>query len=246
MGASEKPRDGAGGNGRTTLAGQINGLPALGSQVVLHAGNVVAGSPLHHNENDTGVPLPCQYQSFAARCDVATAHYDRPRMGSRPIFMPDLGTYFVSLREGRGWKQMQAAAIAHRRGIPLSYQALRGLEGGKTKSPDPAVLRAVAALYQVPYEQVVERVVAVRYGLDDTSAAPAEPMISDEALTFARRFDQLEPADRAVVTKIVAAFEKPEIAAGRGAAPRDRRRGRDVPVSTGAGAAPAQRSRRRG
>lgn len=84
----------------------------------------------------------------------------------RRIHYPTLGKYFEGLREQRHWKQSQAADIARRRKLPLSYQALRGLEDGQTKHPTPAALKAAAALYEVPYAEIIAEVVRHAYDVD--------------------------------------------------------------------------------
>lgn len=87
-------------------------------------------------------------------------------MRPRPVFFADLGKFFVSLREAKNWNQSQAADIATRRGLSrLSYNALRYLEEGKTKNPEPDVLRALATLYDVPYEELLAKFWETRYGV---------------------------------------------------------------------------------
>jgi transcriptional regulator with XRE-family HTH domain len=56
--------------------------------------------------------------------------------------------------------------MAERRGISLSYQALRGLESGATRNPSPAVLRAVAKLYDRAYAEIVAEVVKHAFDVD--------------------------------------------------------------------------------
>ena len=82
--------------------------------------------------------------------------------------LPRFGAFLVQLRESFRWRQAQAADIATRRELAVSRQALRGLEEGKTQSPEPELLRAVAQLYKVPYEELVRRYVHERYGIDLT------------------------------------------------------------------------------
>jgi len=96
------------------------------------------------------------------------------------VLLPEFGAFLATLREGFRWKQSQAANIAGRRGIRVSYQALRGLESGVTQSPEPELLRSLAQLYRVPYEELVRRFVEERYGV---SMAPADwKQISEERL----------------------------------------------------------------
>lgn len=129
---------------------------------------------MQHNEDYRLESLLCQRQSFAARCSVTKPHYDTAQMPERPVFLPDLGAYLVSLREARGWEQSKAADIAGRRKIALSYQALRGLEEGKTKNPEPATLRALAALYEVPYTEIIGRYIERRFGVQVATPVDTE------------------------------------------------------------------------
>ncbi len=80
-------------------------------------------------------------------------------MAKRPVFWPELAKFFQELREAKGWGQRQAADIAQRQGLRvLTRQVLLRLETGQTKNPKPEVLRAVAMLYDVPYEAITTRV----------------------------------------------------------------------------------------
>jgi transcriptional regulator with XRE-family HTH domain len=87
-------------------------------------------------------------------------------VSARPVFHKELGEFFVELRTQRGWKQRQAASIAFRRRLKvLTRQVLLRLEAGRTKNPEPEVLRALAELYEMPYEDLVQRFVERRFGL---------------------------------------------------------------------------------
>lgn len=87
-------------------------------------------------------------------------------MAERPVFHSDLGTHLVRLREARGYGQRQAADIAARKGLEaLSHQVIHRLEHGKVKHPDPEVLRQVAALYEVDYEDLARRFFSALYGI---------------------------------------------------------------------------------
>lgn len=84
----------------------------------------------------------------------------------RPIYFEELGEFFKQLREGRGWSQSDAARFARQKKLAgLSRNVLLRLEGGKVKSPEPDVLSAVAALYEVSYDAIVREYVRFRYGL---------------------------------------------------------------------------------
>lgn len=86
-------------------------------------------------------------------------------VAGRPIFHADFGRYLIGLREAHGWSQSDAARYGHKQNPLLTRQVLLHLEAGKTKDPDPEVLKALAALYGVPYVDVAGRFVALRYGI---------------------------------------------------------------------------------
>lgn len=88
----------------------------------------------------------------------------------RPVHHQALGEYFVGLREQKAWAQNEAAELAQRRGLrALSRQVLLRLERGQIKNPEPAVLKAAALLYGVPYLDIVRKFVALRF---DVPLAP--------------------------------------------------------------------------
>ena len=88
------------------------------------------------------------------------------QVAKRPVFLPEMGAFFVQIREAKGWGQRQAAELAQRRGLrALTRQVLLRLESGRTKYPDPEVLRAIAALYEIPYEILISQFVEARYNL---------------------------------------------------------------------------------
>lgn len=95
---------------------------------------------------------------------------------SRPVFHPGLGKFFSDLRERRGWSLRGAASIAERRKLGLTYQLMFRLEQGQTKNPDPDVLRDLAQLYTLNYDDLVDQVVTLRYGvsLRDEDAQSAQ------------------------------------------------------------------------
>jgi transcriptional regulator with XRE-family HTH domain len=106
------------------------------------------------------------------------------------VVLPKLGAFLIEQRKGFRWKQAQAANIAARRGIPVSYGALRWLEEGKNQSPEPELLHAVAELYKVPFEELVRRLVKERYGLDVALASKPQP--STHAAPDTARVRELE------------------------------------------------------
>ena len=103
--------------------GQVDRLPALGDHVGPHSRDVVDGSSLQSNDTIRRDSLRCQEQTFAGRCRATRPGYDGDVVGNkRPVFNAELGQFFVSLREAKGWKQSQAADVATRRKIPVTYQ----------------------------------------------------------------------------------------------------------------------------
>ena len=76
-----------------------------------------------------------------------------------PVFYEGkLGQYFRDLREGHGWSLRQAVLIAEQRGLPVGLGALRWLEAGLTKNPEPELLRALSSLYGEPYANIIQEV----------------------------------------------------------------------------------------
>jgi len=107
----------------------------------------------------------CQQQSSPGVHNANRGGDSLAAMARRPVFHPELGAFFEELREKRGWTQSQAADLAQRRDLHvLTRQVLLRLEDGKTKNPEPEVLRAVAVLYEVPYDDLVAKWVATRFG----------------------------------------------------------------------------------
>jgi transcriptional regulator with XRE-family HTH domain len=101
-------------------------------------------------------------------------------MSPRPVFHGQIGAELRELREARGWSQSQAVHLAGRRHLPaVSVQQLRFLEEGRTKHPDADILRSVAGLYGLEYQDLVARYVRANYGsvkvaLDAPPAAPLD------------------------------------------------------------------------
>lgn len=174
MSAVEEPRDAAGGRGWPASAGDVDGLQPQRRSVVLHEPDIESLLSLHCNEHDTPELVTMSRAFFCGPLQCHEGAVTMPQsMAKRPVFSRDLGDYFRSLRTARGWKQSQAANIASRRGIALSYQALRGLEDGKTKNPDKKLLEAVADLYEMSYEEIAARVIEKRFGVGQS--ATTEP-----------------------------------------------------------------------
>lgn len=84
---------------------------------------------------------------------------------TRRIFHPELGQFFRKLREDREMGLRQAADMARRRGLKsLTLNSLGKLERGGTKNPEPELLRDIATLYEMTYEELVGRFVEQRFG----------------------------------------------------------------------------------
>lgn len=86
-------------------------------------------------------------------------------VAQRPTFHAEIGAFLVHLRQMKGWSQRQTVNMARQRGIALSLGSLRFLEEGKTKHPDRTLLAGVAALYDLPFELLVQRFVEANYGV---------------------------------------------------------------------------------
>jgi transcriptional regulator with XRE-family HTH domain len=107
---------------------------------------------------------------------IATSFHDCKHGGGRlglevrerPVFLPELGSYFKELRKSKGWSLRGAASQAERWNLspPISYQVLFRLEKGQVKNPEPGVLRAVAKLYGVSYDGIVGKRLTAAYGDD--------------------------------------------------------------------------------
>ena len=77
----------------------------------------------------------------------------------RPVFYEGtLGRYFRDLRQKHRWSLNQAVSLAERKRLPVSLGALKWLEGGLTKNPEPTLLRALSTLYGEPYANIVREV----------------------------------------------------------------------------------------
>lgn len=140
-------------------------------------------------------------------------------MVPRPVFHPGLGEYFVALRSKHGWTQRQATAIAHRRGLQgIAKQTLWRLESGKVKNPEAEVLRAVAELYDVTYEDLVVRCVEAQYGVALFPAAPGREKPASQSRPALASFDpdeqrlltryrQVSARDRLVIDSLLSTME---------------------------------------
>ncbi len=131
-------------------------------------------------------------------------------MADRPVFHKQIGAFFVGLRSDKKWTQRQAEIFAGQRGLGnLTRQVLWRLEKGKIKNVEPDVLKDVAALYGLSYEEIAARYLKTRYGVDllrpppeyqstlpegsaDVSAPAAQARILDELERLRRENSELE------------------------------------------------------
>lgn len=105
-------------------------------------------------------------------------------MSGRPVFHRELGRYLRELREAAGLGQRQAAELLRRRKLAnVSDSTLNWLENGRTKHPNPALLRAIAELYRTSYDSLLRRVVRDTHGRDlvDHSRGIEPPSRTEEA-----------------------------------------------------------------
>lgn len=83
----------------------------------------------------------------------------------RPVFSEHLGKYFRGLRAAKKLGLRQAAQTAENKHLGLlTRQVIFSLEKGRTKNIEPDVLKEVAKLYAVDYEEIAARVINDRYG----------------------------------------------------------------------------------
>lgn len=130
----------------------------------------------------------------------ATLRLQLPHMAGRRVFHQELGAFFKALRDNRGWGFRQAVQIAEGAHLTaLTRQTLAGLESGRTKHPNPNVLRALATLYEMPYSEMVALYTQQQYGVDlrHTDEETGQPSTSrgipdaTEAARLRAQFDHL-------------------------------------------------------
>ncbi len=97
-----------------------------------------------------------------------------------------LGEYFRDLRRNLGWNLSRTVLIAEQRQLPVSRGALRWLEGGLTKNPEPQLLRALSALYGEPYGNMVQEVARHVFRIDPRELLEdgTPPTSTDEFITL--------------------------------------------------------------
>ena len=150
----------------------MSGKPALDGHIHPDQADVVghlAVVDVLHCETEYADGCPAVSTTFfnsGSHC-VRLSRYDRQTVRDRPVFYEELGAFYSDLREGRGWGLRQAVTIAQNRKLKrLTKTVISELEQGRTKNPDPEVLRELADLYEVSYEALVSRFVEHWYGID--------------------------------------------------------------------------------
>ena len=104
-----------------------------------------------------------------------------------PVFYEGkLGQYFRGLRESRGWSLRQAVLIAEQRQLSVRLGALRWLEGGLTKNPEPKFLRALSSLYGEPYGNIIQEVTRQVFRIEpqELLQGDAPPTSPDDFVTL--------------------------------------------------------------
>lgn len=109
----------------------------------------------------------------------------------RPVFYPDLGDFFVRLRTSHRWSMRQAAQSATNKQLGVTRQVLLRLEHGQIKNPEPDLLRAVAALYSVRYEELAGLFIQRIYAID----LPRHSGVNDESARVHRHSPEIGDID---------------------------------------------------
>lgn len=122
----------------------------------------------------------------------------------RPVFHERYGQDLKALREAHGWSVQQAVNLAIGKGHRgLTWNKLTWLESGKTKLPDRDTLEAIAAIYELRYEELAEHYIQANYGTEvfrrargtkkraAARLAPRTPAISAEERRLLEKWSQL-------------------------------------------------------
>jgi transcriptional regulator with XRE-family HTH domain len=111
----------------------------------------------------------------ASQCPTLSRYDGRLVAKKRPVFHPELAEFFRELREKRaGLGFRQVVKLAQERGLTaITHETLRGLEKGTTENPKSEVLRAAAAFYKIPYEELASRFIEANYGIVITAPGQA-------------------------------------------------------------------------
>ncbi len=105
----------------------------------------------------------------------------------RPIFYKgQLARYFRDLRERHGWSLRHVVSVAEQKRLQVSLGALKWLEGGFTKNPEPELLRGLSELYGEPYgtmvQEVAKHVFAIE--LDELLQGTTSPTSTEGVVTL--------------------------------------------------------------
>jgi transcriptional regulator with XRE-family HTH domain len=85
---------------------------------------------------------------------------------TRSIFHAEFGRYMEGLRTAKAWSQSDAARFAAKKYPHITRNVIVHVEAGKARDPKPALLRDLANLYGVPYEEVARQFFRDKYGND--------------------------------------------------------------------------------
>lgn len=107
----------------------------------------------------------CQQQNAHTRQQPATRLLRCSGVSTRPIFHAEFGEYLVSLRTKKEWTQSDAGRYARKENPRITRQVILHLEKGKTRNPKPDVLRVLAKIYDVSYDEIAEKL-AEKYSRD--------------------------------------------------------------------------------
>lgn len=141
-------------------------------------------------------------------------------MRNRPVFHAEIGLFFQTLREDRGWTVRRAAEIARQKKLsPLTRQVLFRLEKGQVKNPETDVLGAIARLYGLTYSDVAGRFIKDSYGIEigpsdlvwqpSGGVSAANQGGSSVEAEYQARIRELESREREYKS-VIAAFERIE------------------------------------
>jgi len=132
-----------------------------------------------------------------------------PTTQPRRVFSAEIGEFFRSLRRGRKLGLRQAASIAQKMADkrpelrPLTRNTLQRLEKGRTKNPEPELLRAIASLYDIPFPNLLVAYIRERYQLSEADIDLLRPALglehgSDEVIPGGQDSGSAEASDRRV------------------------------------------------
>jgi transcriptional regulator with XRE-family HTH domain len=142
--------------------------------------------------------------SIANFCDLLQTDEARVRcdpVSARPVYHLGIGKELRDVRERKHWSAKQVCQFASSKGFPqVTPQSLRGLETGQTQYPDADVIRGVAAVFDLRYEQLAWRYITANYGLRPEFSLPdVEPKLDPAISAEAWRVEGLPPALRSAV-----------------------------------------------